>query len=1081
MNKLKGILIILQLLIIAASVQAQQRVLVRGKVSDGTEGLPGVTVVELDRNNRISTGTTTNLDGEFAISMTNIQNRLQFSFIGYKEQVVELNGKTTIDIKLEEDVKTLGSIDIVAQRVTNTGFMNIQDRDLAVPIAKLSAKEFEDVQASSIDEAMQGRLAGIDITSNSGDPGAGMSIRIRGVSTLSANAMPMIVVDNIPYSVSVGSDFNFSTANEEGYSQMLNIPVDDIKEITVLKDAAATAVWGTQAANGVLMITTKRGTKGRAPVISFNYKKTFSQNPGHVPMLNGDQYSTMIMESYQNSYGVPLNTNLRREFLYSSDDPYYFNNYGANTDWMDAVTRNGQTSNYDFSISGGGSKAFYRFSTNYQDQVGTTLGTDMNRLSTRLNLDYSISDKLRMRADFSIAHGITNANYDKTVRAIAYKKMPNMSVYEYDAYGNLTGNFFSPETNAQGSYASTYNPVAMATDGVNRTVNDRITTKYSLYYDIIKGLKYTLDLSFDVNTNKNNKFLPQTATGKTWTDQNVNKAYDYDMDAYYIYTNNMLTYSTQFKETHKLTATWNLMTNESITNGFSYTTSNSASSTQQDPSNASKFNEGGLGPSSGISQGRSVGSALMFNYIYNDKYIVSSGLRYEGNSRFDENNRFAYFPSVSLAWRLSGESFMSGLEDWLSDLRLRYSYGENGNPPRYEGMFYSNIGSFDWNYMGNSAVYPTNMALKSLKWESIYQTNLGVTAEIKEGRIYAEFDYYKNRTEDMFGYNVAVQSTSGYSSNSVVNLGTMDNLGWDFSLKTIPIQNNDLRVTFDFNIARNYNILRELADNYSNVRNEIITNGTYKMIAQINNPAGSFYGYRYDGVYTTNDMLIARDVNGNKITDPNGNEIPMVYDYGNSPYYFQLGDAKYVDINHDGNINASDIVYLGNANPLFTGGFGSMVSYKNLSLNCFFYFRYGNDIINRTRMNGEAMYNYNNQLATTLRRWRKPGDETDIPRALMNSGYNWVGSNRFVEDGSFLRMKYITLSYRFPRDFAEQLGLKSMRFSATANNLFTYTKYSGQDPEININSSDGVIYTVGYDDSNTPRSKDFTFILAITF
>jgi TonB-dependent SusC/RagA subfamily outer membrane receptor len=462
MNKLKGILIILQLLIIAASVQAQQRVLVRGKVSDGTEGLPGVTVVELDRNNRISTGTTTNLDGEFAISMTNIQNRLQFSFIGYKEQVVELNGKTTIDIKLEEDVKTLGSIDIVAQRVTNTGFMNIQDRDLAVPIAKLSAKEFEDVQASSIDEAMQGRLAGIDITSNSGDPGAGMSIRIRGVSTLSANAMPMIVVDNIPYSVSVGSDFNFSTANEEGYSQMLNIPVDDIKEITVLKDAAATAVWGTQAANGVLMITTKRGTKGRAPVISFNYKKTFSQNPGHVPMLNGDQYSTMIMESYQNSYGVPLNTNLRREFLYSSDDPYYFNNYGANTDWMDAVTRNGQTSNYDFSISGGGSKAFYRFSTNYQDQVGTTLGTDMNRLSTRLNLDYSISDKLRMRADFSIAHGITNANYSDNsirsnrgtdVRGIAYKKMPNMSIYEYDAYGNLTDNFFSPEDNAQGHFS----------------------------------------------------------------------------------------------------------------------------------------------------------------------------------------------------------------------------------------------------------------------------------------------------------------------------------------------------------------------------------------------------------------------------------------------------------------------------------------------------------------------------------------------------------------------------------------------------------------------------------------------------
>lgn len=1083
MNK-KIILIILQLVFILTSVFGQSKIRVRGKVTDGNEALPGVTVVELDKNNRIQTGTTTNLDGEYVIFLKGDDSKLQFSFIGYKVQTIDLNGKTTINVVLEEDVKTLGSIDIVAEAVTNTGFMNVQDRDLSVPVAKISAKEFEDVQASSIDEAIQGRLAGIDITSNSGDPGAGMSIRIRGVSTLSANSTPMIVVDNIPYEVSISNDFNFSTANEEGYSQMLNIPVDDIKEITVLKDAAATAMWGTKAANGVLMITTKRGTKGRDPIISLNYKNTFKLDPGHIPLLNGDQYSTLILEAWQNSYGVPLNTSLRREFLYSSDDPYYFYNYGANTDWVDAISRNGYTNNLDLAITGGGNKAFYRFSVNYQNQLGTTIGTDLNRLSTRLNLDYFISDKLKMRADFSISHSITNANYRHSsstdVRSIAYKKMPNMSIYEYDAYGELTGNYFSPTDNAQGTFPSTFNPVAMALDGVNKTTNDRITTKYSLYYNIVKGLRYTLDISFDVNTSKNNRFLPQTATGKEWTDQYVNKSYDYDSDSYYIYTNNMLNYSKKIGK-HQMAATWNLMTNENIGSAYYIWTSNSASSTLQDPSDASKVNESGLGPKSGLSHGRSIGSALMANYIFDDRYIFNGGMRYEGNSRFDETNRFAFFPSISLAWRLSSEPFMQATTSWMDDLKFRFSYGENGNPPRYEGMFFSNIGSFDWGYLGNSAVYPTNMELKSLKWEAIKQTNIGITTDMFDGRIYAEFDYYNNRTEDMFGYNVPIQSTSGYSRNSIINLGTMDNYGWDMSVRTIPVKKGDFSMTFDFNLARNYNILRELADNYATVRNEIIGNGEYKTIAQINNPAGSFYGYRYKGVYTNEDMLIATDANGEKITDPNGKPIKMVYDYQNTRYYFELGDAMYEDINHDGNINASDIVYLGNANPLFTGGFGSRVSYKGFTFNTFFYFRYGNDIINRTRMYGEAMHNYDNQLASTLRRWRKPGDETDIPRALMGKGYNYVGSSRFVEDGSFLRLKYITATYRFPKKFVQKIGFKSMRLSTTVNNLLTFTNYTGQDPEISINSSDGTIYTVGYDDSKTPRSKDFTFILAIEF
>ncbi len=1095
MNNIKSFLIIFQLFAFTFIANGQETMLVKGKVTDGSEALPGVTVVEIDKNNRIETGVTTNIDGEYAIRMKNSNNRLQFSFVGYKKTIVE-SVSNTVNVNLEEDAIAISDIVVTAKAKTNTGFMSVEDRDLVAPVQKISAKEFEDVQASSIDEALQGRLSGVDITSNSGDPGSGMSIRIRGVSTLSANSQPLIVVDNVPYETDIASDFNFSTANEEGYSQMLNIPVDDIKEITVLKDAASTAMWGTKAANGVLMITTKRGGKARKPTITLNYRGSYSFNPKHIPLLTGDQYSTLMQEAWLNSYGYPLPTATYKEFLYSPDDPYYYHNYSKNTDWVDAVTRDGRNNTIDFSITGGGSKAAYRFSANYYNQLGTTIGSDFNRLTARLNLDYTISDKLKMRADFSFANSTRNSNYDDgsrirssrgtDVRSVAYKKMPNMSIYEYDSYGNLTNDYFSPESNSQGTFPNTYNPVAMANDAINRTVGDRITTKYSLYYDIAKGLRYTADLSFDVNSSKNKKFLPQTASGQSWTNQWVNKAQDYDSDSYVIYTNNMLSYGNTFNEIHDLSAVWNWMTHESVGSAYKIWTANSASNSLQDPANLSKVNESGLGPETSLSRGRSFGTAMMVNYKYKDKYIFTGGMRYEGNSKFDSENRYFFFPSLSLAWRISGENFMQQYSHWMNDIRLRFSYGQTGNPPRYEGMYYSDVSSFGYGYMGYSAIYPGSMALKSLKWESITNYNYGITVDLFDGRFYTEFDYYYNKTVDMFGYNQPVQSTSGYSRNSVVNMGAMDNLGWDWTVKTIPIQQHDLTVTFDFNVARNYNVLRKLTEDYSLIRNETIGNGQYQNIASIGNPAGSFYGYKYEGVYLNEEDLYAHDKNGNITLDPNGNPINMYYDYnGTQRYEFEVGDAKYQDVNNDGNIDANDIQYLGNANPLFTGGFGSMVKYRNFSINGFFYYRYGNSIINRTKMNGEAMYNFDNQLASTLKRWRKPGDgmngEEILPRALYRKGYNYAGSDRFVEDGSFLRLKYVTLTYRFPKRICESVGVENIRTSVTANNLFTFTNYSGQDPEISISSSDDVIYTVGYDDSRTPRSREVTFVLSVTF
>ncbi len=1091
MNRLLILLTIIFSLACFNQVRAQETHTISGKVVDdlNLETMPGVNVIALDKSNRIISGTITNLNGEFVLQLKTNVSALKFTFIGYKDKEVPLTGKSFYEVTLMEDVVTIEGVEVLAEKKTSTGFMNIADRDLAIAVGKISADEFEDVQASSIDEALQGRLAGVDIAANSGDPGAGMSIRIRGVSTLSANSAPLIVVDNVPFETSVSADFDFATANEEGYAQMLNISVNDIKEITVLKDAAATAMWGTKAANGVLMISTKRGVKGRAPRVSYTYRGTFTEKPEALPTLDGEEYSTLMLESFMNTYNYPINTTTYKEFLYSPTDPYYYYNYGQNTDWMGAISKNGFTHNHDVAIDGGGDKATYRFSVNYQDQEGVTLGTDLKRLTTRLNLDYFISDKLRLRADFAYAHGSTEGNYTEngivrnttSIRSTAYRMMPNMSIYEYNAFGELTGNYFSPESNAQGTFPNMYNPVAMANEGLQKTITDRIISKFSLSYQIIEGLKYTLDLSLDVNSSKRKQMLPIEATGVTATSRYANRMVDRDDDAFNIYTNNMLSYQKTFNDLHKVTATLNLQTNENIVEGSYLYNTNGISSSIPDASGAGRLNVSGYGPSSASSLRRSLGALAMFHYSFLDRYILSAGVRKEGNSRFDEKYRWGYFPSVSAAWRVSGEPFLDGWT-FLDDMRFRFSYGENGNPPRSDALFFSKYQNYDFAYLGTTGVYPGNMQLQNLKWEGIKSTNVGISTEMFAGRINVDVDFYNTRTEDMLAYNVRIPSSSGYSTIPAMNVSTMDNYGWDLQVKTMPVKTKDWKVRFDFNIARNYNILRELADDFSTVVAETPGNGVYKRYAQIDNPAGSFYGYRYKGVYTTEDQLIARDVNNNKITDPNGNPIYMMYDYGGvSDYEFELGDAMYEDVNHDGNINAADVVLLGDASPEFFGGFGQRITYKNFTFNYYFYFRVGNDIINRTKMYGENMSSFDNQTKAVLRRWRKAGDQTDIPRALLNYGYNWLGSDRFVEDGSFMRLKYITMSYRFPRKMIQKLGMKEARISTTLNNLFTFTNYSGQDPEIGIKSNDGTIYTVGYDDSNTPRTRDITCTLSVTF
>lgn len=1084
---LPKLLLIAGLFLAGNSIFAQGTLL-KGNIksSDDNLTLPGASIVEMDKTGRIISGAITDAFGNYMIKISNPENKIVFSFIGYKSFETQLDGRQTIDVNLEPESLKIEAIEVVGERKINDGFMSISERNLTTSVQRLDAKEIENIQATSIDEAMQGRLAGVDIVASSGDPGAGMSIRIRGTSSINSSSEPLIVVDNIPYDTEISADFDFATADEEGYAAMLNISPGDIQEITVLKDAASTAQWGSKAANGVLMIKTKRGTIGK-PVVNYTYKFSLAEQPDPIPMLNGDQYSMMILEGFMNLKGVPISAD-NKEFRYDPEWEDYYN-YSQNTDWIDAVTRTGYTHDHNISLSGGGEKARYRFSVGYLNQIGTTLGTDLKKLSGRLNLDYFVSDKISFSTDIAYNLGNNNKNYPDIdskkykhagIREIAYKKMPNMSIYEMDEEGNPTDVYFSPEENSQGGWYSTYNPVAMADKGMYNILNNRIIPKFSLRYSILSSLQYTFDVAFDINNEKRRSFLPQDATGKNWTDPNVNRSGDVDNDAFSVQTFNKLYYHPKLGDKHDLMLLASFITGDKTNYGYAVYTANSASVALQDPSIESRIiNGSGLSVSSGKSRSRDMAGLFTFSYSLLDRYIISGSLRRDGSSKFGAEHRWGTFPAISARWRISGEPFMQSLT-FLDDLSIRASYGENGNAPGKSYTQYNTYGTLSWNYMGEAAIYSKSMELANKKWETAVQKNLGFELIMFRDRINIDVDFYKKRTLDLYFKDLTIPSSSGFNEIEM-NAGIMDNKGWEINVisRVLKIDASRLTVDFNFNVARNENIIREISDLYPQEKGLATKNGEYLRRIQIDNPVGSFYGYIYKGVYVDEEATIALGEDGNQIKDINGNPVYMTFNYPVNNYTYQAGDAMYEDINHDGNINELDVVYLGNANPLLTGGFGPIIKFRGLSLNSFFHFRYGNDIINQVRMDTEKMYNYDNQSTAVLRRWRNPGDETDIPRALLNGGYNYLGSSRFVEDGSFVRLKYISLNYDIPNRLINKIKFAGARIGMTLKNLYTWTSYTGQDPEISLKESD--FFYVGFDNSRTPRAKEFQFNISLSF
>lgn len=1075
-----------------SSLLAQQKTLVRGTVISAQDKLPLIqaAITEVNKDNRVVSGTVTNIDGNFSLYITDVKNKLVVSYIGYKKKEILIGSNTALKIALDEDNTRLDEVTVVASPKRTVGTLSIEERDISMSIVRLDASEIADLHAASVDEMIQGRMAGVDIVANAGDPGSGMAIRIRGITSFSGNNQPLIVVDGIPLETSISSDFDFATATEEEFSQLLNVAPSDIKEIMVLKDAAATAIWGSKAANGVLQITTQRGTIS-PPKVSFRVTTSFYPKPSHIPTLTGNEFSTLILEEQLNR-GVILDPLQYPQFAYDPNNPEYYYNYSQNTDWVNAVSQNGWAQDYYLSVRGGSQKVRYAFSAGYYDQVGNTIETGLRRLNTRLNLDYYVSDKLRFSADIAYTHSDIQKNYvpnnDKEsadVRAHAYTKMPNQSIYYYNEYGVLTPGYFTPLNNPQGSYPTVFNPVAMAIDGNYNLLSETILPKLSLQYQPNLVWRYTFDVSFQALNEKRKKFVSGSATGLNWANSDRNRASDSDGDGFTINTFNKLFFTPEFEnpDVHRFIGVLGLHTYQS--DGYSYyaSTSNLANPKLQDTSIASRVYPNG-DSNSPSSVERSVETFLNVNYTYLDRYTIFGNLNYNGSSRFGPGYRFGLFPAISGRYRLSGESFMKNI-GWLDDLSLRASYGVTGKAPSKNYLFINMYDTYAWSYLGESATYSRNLELSELRWERSTQQDYGLNFVAFDRKLNIELDYYVKVTKDQFNETVKIPTSSGFKTMSM-NDGTVENRGWELNLNYTPVRTKDLTVNLAFNLAQYENVVTEINEYAALYSGSWDTNGSYLTRIELNQPIGSFYGYKYDGVYLNQTQTIAKDKAGKPIYTANdqGLLVPvyMRFGYPTVNYTFQPGDARYQDLNNDGNVNYQDIAYLGDYNPLFYGGLTASVKYRQYSLSTVFHFRYGNDVINMTRMNMENMYGFDNQSQAVLKRWRHEYDDADtapvglLPRALFREGYNWLASDRFVEDGSFLRWKSVTLKYNFEKSRLSKIKLSECYLYMTVNNLYLWTNYTGQDPEVSLGGSNP-----GKDFSLAPITKSWTFGLNVTF
>lgn len=1048
---------------------------VKGTVIDSKSGSPlsGVTVVEINQNDRQLNGSNTNAEGRFTLKLNSTANRLRFSYIGYITKTESLNGRSDISIELAQDSLRNNMSDVIivgirSEQISN-GFGTSSKRDKIGAVSSIKAEELMNQPMTSIDQMMQGRAAGVQVVTNSGDPGAGVDIRIRGAGSVSGGNDPLYIIDGIPI-ISTPFDQSGNGQNVARINPIADINPSDIQTIDILKDANAAAIYGARAANGVIIITTKRGKQGRTDIL-YNTRFTLQEAPPSIPVLSGSQYKVMRLEALQNQGNInPLSAEAR-PFV---DDPTYasYLYYINNTDWLKALKQTGNTIWNNLTVSGGGEAMRYSFSTSYTGTKGAFINTDFQRFTSRFNLDYKVSDKLKFSANISFSRSKNNAhaNYQGTVYQIGHLRNPSLPIYDIDVNGNQLPSYFS----LPGNQGGMDNPVAFARSVSNGAYSTNLQPSIRAELDIVKGLKYISNASINFVGENGLTFFPPEATGVIWNDGLFNSVQTRDYERIQMVLDNLLTYSKNLGP--------KLKTNFILGNTFN--TFNTTSL------NVSNFATGSLllntlgsaGGYGNLRTGRSEETILSYflktDFVYNDRYGFNFTVRRDGSSKFGGNNKYGNFPSVGAYWRASSEPFLKNV-DFLTDLKFRGSWGQLGNSgiPNYAYISQFSPGA---NYNGTTGVSQQNPQLNDLRWETIENTNLGVDIDLFKGRFTATFEVYNRLTKDLL-FNLPVPTSSGLTGSILTNLGNIRNRGVEAEISYNVIKakkQGDLDWNLSFNIGHNQNKVTSLPGGTLKNPNAFANFGS--QIKQ-GDALGTYYGLIFKGVYATDNDAVVRDAKGNVVYNLDGitpRKMRLNSETGDT---LRGGDAIYEDFNKDGIINDQDRVLIGNANPDFFGGLNSQLAYKNFTLTLFVQFYYGNDVINGMRYTLEKMDNNDNQAITTLRRWRKQGDITDMPRALNGNNRNSQGSTRWIEDGSYARLKFITLAYRFPRSFVQKLKLNSIDAFITGNDLFTFTNYTGADPEISLTPFGNDPGFIGVDRGANPRSRGYTIGLNFKF
>ena len=966
------------------SVYAQQGVNVSGIVTDKGDPIPGATV----RVKGTVIGGITDLNGRYQINVPDADAILVFSFVGFISQEIPAGGRTEINVALVEDTKQLDEIVVI-------GYGTVAKKDLTTAVSIVSTKDIDERPIVSAAQAIQGKAAGVNAYQPNGSPGAGMVIRVRGTTSFNGSNEPLYVVDGVPV-----DNLNFLSPN-------------DIASLQILKDASSAAIYGSRAANGVVLITTKQA--GGGAKISLNVQYGFNQVSNQIESLNAAQYKELIDEISPDA--IPAGTVDR-------------------TDWFNEVYKTGIFQNYQFQVSDGNEKLSYFLSGGYLDETGILKSAFFRRYNFRANVDNQVRKWLKINANISYSDNTSNgvttgrgSNRGGVVLAVV--NLPTAATVKNDE--GLYNRMFFGQNIA--------NPVEEIENGKNnKDRENRLIASGSATITFIPALNLKSQFTLDRRNGLLTGFTPpvngigREDWGYGWDTRNMNTLLIFD---------NVLTFKKTFFEKH----------NTEIMAGSSWTDSDWT----QSYINGSHYRDGSIktlnaankigwdNTGSNAAQWAIMSYFGRISYNFDSKYLLTFNIRADGSSKLHPDHRWGIFPSLSAAWRLSSEEFMQGV-DWLDDLKIRGGWGQTGNQSGvgdYAYLMRYNISRIAWFETGKDNAKPTisqaNLRTRDLTWETTTQTNVGVDITMLRNRLSVIMDYYYKYTTDMLMY-VDIPLGAAPVGNIVRNEGEMSNKGFELSINSRNLTGNFIWNT-DFNISFNKNKLEKLE--LKQIYYDAETTDALHQIKVVRNepgrPLGGFYGYISDGV------------------DP------------------ETGELMYRDLNENGRVTASDRTYIGDPNPLFTYGLTNTFSYWNFNLSIFIQGSVGNDIFNASKADIMGMFDLKNQSTEVLRRWKTPGQETDVPKA----GFNIQPSSWFVEDGSYLRVKDISLSYDVKWDFFKRIGITRFQPYFTARNLLTLTNYSGMDPEVNQWGGSGAVQ--GIDWGTYPHSKSYIFGINVEF